>query len=81
MTTKTYTILGDACELRVEVIPTMQALGDQPWEVFIYDLGDGLCLNCDSNHTFEAPSALQAATEAVDCFLEHNGLPTSYSIN
>ena len=81
MTTKTYTILGDACELRVEVIPTMEALGDQPWEVLIYDLGDGLCLNYESNHIFEAPSALQAATEAVDCFLEHNGLPTSYSIN
>ena len=76
----TYKVFADAAELYVEVYPTMQALGDQPWQVLLYDLGDGLCLNCDSNNVVEAESAIEAASKTVKGWLESQGLPTSFTI-
>lgn len=58
----------------------MEALGDQPWQVLLYDLGDGLCLNSDSYNLTEASSPLEAVTTTVREWLENQGLPTNFKI-
>lgn len=52
--------------IHAQVTPTMEALGDQPWQVRLRsDKGD-LILSC----TVEDMSAMGAAAEAVRTFLE-----------
>lgn len=52
--------------IHAEVKPTMEALGDQPWQVRLRDSKGVLLLSC----TVDECSALGAATEAVDTFLD-----------
>ena len=65
-------------KILAEVTPTMQALGDQPWNVRLRGAAGDLLLSC----TVEDGSALGAACAAVDFLLEakkvHN---KSYSIH
>lgn len=73
---KTFKIYADAAELRVQVFPTMQALGDQPWGVHLYDLGDGLLLNEETIFA-EAGSAYDAAVKVSKDWMASQGLPTN----
>lgn len=57
--------------IHAEVHPTMEALGDQPWTVRLRDTKGVLLLSC----TVEDCSALGAASEAVDTFLECKKVP------
>lgn len=70
-----FNIYADAAELRVEVIPTMEALGDQPWRVHLYDLGDGLLLNEEAIIT-EAGCSHDAAMKVSKDWMASQGLPT-----
>ena len=72
----TFKIYADAAELSVKVFPTMEALGDQPWGVHLYDLGDGLLLN--ENAIFvEAGCAHDAAMKVAKDWMASQGLPTN----
>ena len=73
---KTFDIYADAAELRVDVYPTMEALGDQPWGVTLYDLGDGLLLNEEAIFA-EAGSAYDAAVKVSKDWMASQGLPTN----
>ena len=70
-----FNIYADAAELRVEVSPTMEALGDQPWRVHLYDLGDGLLLNEEAIIT-EAGCSHDAAMKVSKDWMASQGLPT-----
>lgn len=72
LTTRNYTHTVHA-----EVTPTMQALGDQPWQVRLRSAEGDLLLSC----TVEDSSALGAACAAVDTLLEAKHVQNkSYSI-
>ena len=72
--TRNYYFYGDAAEVRVEVTSTMEALGDQPYFVHLYDLGDDLVLNEEAIVT-EASSPLRAAANVTYDWLVSQGLP------
>lgn len=77
MTPKDYDFQTDAGALFVRVTPTMEALGDQPWRVDIYD-----ATRFPLQQTLvEDSSALGAASEAVHEYLKDLGLNTSVIIN
>lgn len=76
MKTQSFKIYADAAELRVEVTPTMEALGDQPWRVHIYDLGDDLLLN-EEAIIVEAGCAHDAAISVARDWMFSQGLPTT----
>ena len=65
-TKKFYKFSTAAGMLHAEVIPTMQALGDQPWAVRVRDTKGVLLLS----FTTEEMSGREAATEAVRLFLD-----------
>lgn len=73
---KTFDIYADAAELRVDVYPTMEALGDQPWGVTLYDLGDGLMLNEEAIFVV-AGCARDAAMKVAKDWMASQGLPTN----
>lgn len=51
--------------IHAQVLPTMKALGDQPWQVRLHSTEGVLVLSC----TVDEMSAMGAATEAVRFFL------------
>lgn len=75
MTKQSFNIYADAAEIRVEVTPTMEALGDQPWRVHLYDLSDGLLLN-EEAIIAEAGCAHDAAVSVARNWMASQGLPT-----
>ena len=60
--------------IHAQVLPTMEALGDQPWQVRLRSKAGDLLLSC----TVEDSSAMGAAAEGVRFFLDakkiHNKL-------
>lgn len=52
--------------IHAQVTPTMEALGDQPWQVWLRSTEGVLLLSC----TVEDMSAMGAAAEAVRTFLD-----------
>ena len=75
MKTRKFKIFADAAEITAEVTPTMEALGDQPWRVHLYDLGDGLLLNEEAIITV-AGCAHDAAMKVSKDWMASQGLPT-----
>lgn len=69
-----YKFMGDAAEVRLEVTSTMMALGDQPFYVHIFDLGDDLLLN-EVPAVYETSTSREAAWFAVQDWLKSQGLP------
>ena len=59
--------------IHANAVPTMQTLGDQPWQVRLRGTAGDLLLSC----TVDESSAREAATEAVRFFLDcRKGIPT-----
>lgn len=59
--------------VHANVTPTMECLGDQPWQVRLRGTAGDLAFSC----TVDESSAREAATEAVRFFLScKKGLPT-----
>lgn len=67
-----YLIATDGPEITALVVPTLEALGEQPWQVTLYTDGKQLTF-----YVIEAASGLEAATAAVDDWLEENGYKNS----
>lgn len=61
---------------QVEVTPTLEALGDQPWRVVLRDT-DGAFLD---SMTIESFAGLAAATDAVENWLAGNGYKETQSL-
>lgn len=61
---------------QVDVAPTMDALGDQPWFV-VLSKEDG---NFLESMTIETFAGLAAATEAVEIWLARNGYKETQSL-
>lgn len=66
METANYKYTTAAGTIHAQVSPTMEALGDQPWQVRLRSTEGVLLLSC----TVEDMSALGAASEAVRFFLD-----------
>ena len=74
---KEYTFDTEAGNITAQVTPTIEALGDQPWRVVL--LGqDGKQL---VSRLLESSSALGAATDAVDEYLEEREYNTSFAVS
>lgn len=69
---KEYTFQTAGPDIIARVYPTLEALGDQPWRVLLIDAIDGVEIS-EGSAFYEAPSALQAATEAVEDWLTSQG--------
>ena len=63
---KHYHLSTELGMLHAEVSPTLEALGEQPWQVRIRSTAGDLLLSC----FVEAASGLEAATEAAETVLE-----------
>ena len=71
-----YTIETAGPTIVGEVTPTMEALGDQPWIVRLYE--DGTLIV----HRFiEASSGLEAVTAAVEDWMEWEGIDGTIKIS
>ena len=71
-----YTIETAGPTIVGEATPTMEALGDQPWIVRLYE--DGTLIV----HRFiEASSGLEAVTAAVEDWLEGEGIDGTIKIS
>ncbi len=77
---KEYTFTTSGPDILASVRPTMQALGDQTWRVTLSFPSDSDTF-ADVHRLIEAGSALEAATDAVNAWLEQNGMPTSFSVS
>ena len=75
-----YRFNTEGPEILARVTPTLEALGDQPWRVQLVDAIDGLSIT--DGGFYEAPSALQAATDAVEEYLVREGYKnTSFAVS
>lgn len=74
MKTHKFKIFADAAEITAEATPTMEALGEQPWHVHLYD-NDGLRLY-DTAIVVYSSCAHDAAMSAAKAWMKSQGLPT-----
>lgn len=58
--------------LNVEVTPTLQALGDQPWRCVVKKEGD---LFAEEARFFESDCGLNAALDADEDYCRRHGIP------
>ena len=72
-----YTIETAGPVLVAVVTPTMEALGDQPWHVALYNEGGA---QVDFS-IIEASSGLEAVTAAVEDWLEEEGIDGTIKIS
>lgn len=74
----TYTFETSGPVIVASVTPTMQALGDQPWLV---ELSFDNPAYSPASRVIEEGCALLAAREAVQGWLERQGMPTSFIVS
>ena len=72
-----YTIETAGPTIVGEVTPTMEALGDQPWRVALYN---EMGVQVDFS-IIEASSGLEAVTAAVEDWLEEKGIDGTIKIS
>ncbi len=74
---KEYVFTTAGPNITAKVVPTMEALGEQDWQVTLLDsYGKQI-----EYKVIYAASGLEAASEAVNDWLEANGLETSFSVS
>ena len=74
---KEYVFTTTGPNITAQVAPTMEALGEQDWQVTLLDsYGKQI-----EYRVVYAASGLEAASEAVDDWLEANGLDTSFVVS
>ena len=71
-----YTIETAGPTIVGEVIPTMEALGEQPWCVRLYHNGTQI-----ASRFIEASSGLEAVTAAAEDWLEEEGIDGTIKIS
>ena len=77
MKMKEYVFTTAGPHITAQVVPTMEALGEQDWQVTLLDsYGKQI-----EYRVVYAASGLEAASEAVNDWLEANGLDTSFSVS
>ena len=77
MKMKEYVFTTAGPNITAQVVPTMEALGEQDWQVTLLDsYGKQI-----EYRVVYAASGLEAATEAVNDWLEANGLDISFSVS
>ncbi len=74
---KEYVFTTAGPNITAQVVSTMEALGEQDWQVTLLDsYGKQI-----EYRVIYAASGFEAASEAVDDWLEANGLDTSFSVS
>lgn len=77
MNMKEYVFTTSGPNITAQVVPTMEALGEQDWQVTLLDsYGKQI-----EYKVIYAASGLEAASEAVNDWLEDNGLDTTFSVS
>lgn len=74
---KEYIFTTDGPIITARVSQTLEALGDQDWQVTLLDS----YMKEIAFRVIYAASALEAASEAVDAWLSQNGYNTSFAVS
>ena len=73
---KEYTFQTAGPDIIARVYPTLEALGDQPWYVWLYENGIRVTFRI-----IEASSGLEAVTAAAEDWLEEEGINGTIKIS